>query len=72
MASYLRPIHGEAPRGRIFYNQDGSPLRRATPKVRMSKKERLKLRAIAKASVRTEEAVKSVVVDEVIDGKTKA
>ena len=72
MASYLRPIHGEAPRGRIFYTKDGSPLRRATPKVRMSKKERLKLRAIAKASANAREAVKSTVVDEVLDGKAKA
>lgn len=72
MANILRPIHGELPRGKIFYTQDGSPLRRATPKVKMSKKERLKLRAIAKASNKTQEIVKSTIVDEVLDGKAEA
>lgn len=65
----LRPIHGELPRGKIFYTQDGSPIRRAVPKVSMSKKERRKLRAIAKVANQTQEAVKSTTVDEVLDGK---
>jgi hypothetical protein len=29
---------------KLFYNKDGSPLTRAEPKIRMSKKERLRLR----------------------------
>jgi hypothetical protein len=29
---------------KLYYNKDGSPVRRAEPKVRTSKKERLKIR----------------------------
>jgi len=36
---------------RLFYKPDGSPLRRAEPKKRMSKKERLRLRRENKAAV---------------------
>jgi len=30
--------------GKLFYNRNGQPIRRETPKVRMSKKERLRKR----------------------------
>ena len=68
----LRPIRGEAPRGTIFYTKDGSPLRRATPKVHMSKKERRKLRANTKAVNEAQDKVKDAIISEVLDGKEKA
>jgi len=40
---------------RIFYNPDGSPVRRAEPKLRLSKKERRKLRQEGREAIKREE-----------------
>ena len=69
MASGLSLIKDPPRSGTIYYTKDGSPLRRATPKVRMSKKERRKMRAVAKASAAAQDAVKDQFVEEVLRGK---
>ena len=56
----------------LYYNEDGSPIRRATPKIRCSKKERRRQRALLATINAGKEKAKVAIIDEALRGKPKA
>jgi hypothetical protein len=51
MASGKSLIKSEPRKFRVYYNPDGSPIKRRVPKVHMSKKERRKMRAAKRPTI---------------------